>query len=126
MIEKVKYIEDDWEKFEKATRFILQTHDEIIKSLKPSRFEISTEKIMLEISTIDNDNDTLYLLFVERVYEGGLTLEETIAKIKKILTAPGAEKVFMKKKGDGYNECFMHHDGDVHKAYALSYNNSRG
>lgn len=126
MIEKVKYIEGDWEKFEKATRFVLQTHDEIMKGLKPSKFEISTEQIMMEISTIDDDDDTLYLMFVDRVYEGGFTLEETIAKIKKILTAPGAEKVFLKKKGDGYNDGFMYHDGDVHTAYALSYNNSRG
>lgn len=126
MIEKIKYIEDDWEKFEKATRFVLQTHDEIMKNLKPSRFQISTEEIMMEISTIDDDNDTLYLLFVERVYEGGLTLEETIVKIKKILTAPGAEKVFLKEKGDGYNEGFIHTDGDVSLAYALSYHNSRG
>lgn len=126
MIEKVKYIEDDWEKFERATRFVLQTHDEIMKRCSASRFEISTEKIMMEISTIDDDNDTLYLMFVDRVYEGGLTLDQTISKIKKILTAPGAEKVFMKKKGDGYNECFMHHDGTVKTAYALSYHNSRG
>lgn len=126
MIEKIKYIEDDWKKFEKATRFVLQTHDEIMKNLKPSKFKISTDEIMMEISTIDDDNDTLYLLFVKRVYEGGLTLEETIVKIKKILTAQGAEKIFTKKKGDGYNEGFMHHDGDVNKAYALSYHNSRG
>ncbi len=126
MIEKIKYIEDDWEKFEKATRFVLQTHDEIMKRCNASRFKISTEKIMMEISTIDDDNDTLYLMFVDRVYEGGFTLDQTISKIKKILTSPGAEKVFLKKKGDGYNDGFMPNDGSINKAYALSYHNSRG
>lgn len=126
MIEKIKYIEDDWAKFEKATRFVLQTHDEIMKSCSASRFEISTEPIMMKISTIDDDNDTVYLLFVKRIYEGGLTLDETVKEIKKILTAPGAEKVFMKEKGDGYDQCFMKSDGTVKSAYALSYHNSRG
>lgn len=126
MIEKIKYIEDDWDKFEQGIRFFLKTYDEIIKSDKEPRFRIETNPTMVEMTTIDPYKDSEYFICIDRVYgDKGLSLDETISKIKEVLMDTKYKQVFLKKKGDGYNYGFNYNDGTVDIAFCISYHNAR-
>lgn len=126
MIEKIKYVEDNWDRFEELLRYFLITYDEIIKSDKEPRFTIETCPIMIRVTTIDPYEDSEYFIGIDRAYGGkGLSLKNTISKIKEVLTNPEIKKVFLKKRGDGYDDCFNRHDGIIKVGYSLSYHNSR-